>query len=338
MEFRIGDKTINDNNLYFIVEEGQANQGDLNIARKMIELAKDTGADAIEFQLAIADDFYISSHPVYERYKKIELPLQHMKNIIHYAHECKIDFIAASLSHNLIKYLVDFGCDAFNINASDINNPFIVDEVCKSELPFFVSLPLANESEIDWINNRIEKRNVNNFTFLHGQHSMASGVDGVMPEHTSLGYIKTLKNRYKKPVGYIDHTPDIWMPACAVASGANIISKHLIIDRELKGPDWRICLEPNEMKEAINNARKINKSISTVDKILAPGENIDISIMRRSIVFKRDLPKGSEISIEDIEFKRPGTGIAPSEYDSILGKRLSESVVKDDILLMNNLY
>ena len=71
---------------------------------------------------------------------------------------------------------------------------------------------------------------------------------------------------------------------------------------------------------------------------MAPGENIDISIMRRSIVFKRDLPKGSEISIEDIEFKRPGTGIAPSEYDSILGKRLSESVVKDDILLMNNLY
>ena len=337
MNIKINNKQIDNNSLYFVIEEGQANLGDVRVAKKMIYLAKEAGADAIEFQLSIADDFYICTHPLHARYKKIELPLKQIESIIRHAHDNEIDFIAVPLSHNLIKPLVDFGCHAFNINASDINNPSIIDNVCTSGILFFVSLPLANETEIEWITNRIEKLNVHNYTFLHGQHSMASGEDGVDPEHTSLGYLKTLKNKTNKPIGFIDHTPTLWMPSCAVAAGANIISKHLIIDRTLKGPDWRICLEPEEMKEAIKLARNISKSVSTVEKVLAPGENMDISLMRRSIVSSRNLVKNQQITMEDIAFKRPGTGIPPNEYVNILGMKVNKDINKDELIHLNDL-
>ena len=326
----IGSRRIGTGDLFFVIEEGQANLGDFEKALSMIDYAADAGGDAIEFQLARADDFYVKNQPGYEIYSKREFSETQLIEIVSKVKEKGMEMIAVPLSHRLVNPLVKAGCSAFNINASDLTNPDIIDAVIDSGLPFFLSLPLATEEEIDWAVRRIRKNGDDNFMLLHGQHTMASGEKGVNIEHTSLGYITTLKEKYQVPVGFIDHTPLKWMPACAVAAGADTISKHLTWSREERGPDWHICLEPDEMKEAIIWAYKMNQSIKTKNRQLAPGENLDRSIMRRSIVASRAIKSGKSIERNDICFKRPGDGIDPAQYNDLIGKVARRDILPDE--------
>lgn len=334
---KINRKNITCNDLYFWVEEGQGSLGDFEEALKFIDAASDVEADGIEFQLAIADEFYVSTHPNIQHYKKIQYSDNKLKIIIDYTHERGLDFIATVLSKSLIPKLIDFGCNAFVINASDINNPDIIDPVIESGFPFFISLPLASPEEVEWIIRKCKIKKAKNYVLMLGQHTMASGDHGVMPEDSNLGYLRTLKDIYDLPVGYIDHSSSSSMPAVARASGANFISKHIILNKRDKGPDWFVAQEPNELKETIKYARNINYSLSVKEKVLAPGENMDISLMRRSIVASKFIPKDTVITSAMLAYKRPGIGVPPNQDKKILGKVSTENIQKDEIINLKNL-
>lgn len=337
-KIKIGKKEISKSSKFFIIEEGQANGGDFKKALKMIDIAKEVNADAIEFQFAIPEDFVISSNTEkLNYYKKTQFSISKMTEIVNYAKLKEIEIIITALSHNLIKPMVKAGCSAFNINASDINNPDILDNVSKSGIPFFLNLALADVGEIEWAINRLDSQNNSNYILMHSQHTMASGNHGVSIEHTSLGFINTLKSKYNKIVGFTDHTPYEYTPSLAIAAGADVISKHLCISRNEKGPDWHICLEPEEMKNCISLFKKTEKSIHEQNKVLAPGENFDKKKMRRSIVLSRDIELGTKILKEHLSFKRPGDGIPPAEYSNIIGKVLNKSLKKDDQVLLKDL-
>ncbi len=336
--YKIGSRKIGVGDLFFIIEEGQANLGDFNKALKMIETASKTGGDAIEFQLAKAGDLYIENHEGYEIYLKREFSDSQLDELISYTKDKGLEFIASPLSHKIVVTLSKFRCSGFNINASDLINPNIIDAVIESELPFFLSLPLATEKEIDWAINRISKKgNNNNFSLMLGQHTMASGESGVDIEDTNFGYIRALREKYNVPIGFIDHSHFIWMPAAAVAASANIISKHLAISRSDRGPDWQVCLEPEEMKKAVDWARKMQISMNNLEKKLASGENLDRSKMRRSIVASKIIEKNQVIRIDDIEFKRPGTGIPPNRFNVIIGKVAARTIQKDEQIKLTDL-
>jgi len=334
---KIGNKKIGGEELFFVVEEGVANLGSKGKAFKMIDAIAECKADAVEFQVFNANDFVIKSHPSHKALSEIELSINDWKEIIRYTHQKDLLFIATALCSSMVAMLVEAGCDAFNINATDINNPDIIDTVVESNLPFFISIPLASEQEIDWIVERVKQQGTTNFAILHGQHTMFSNEGGIPLEQTDLGVIRKLQEKYNIPVGFVDHTPKIWMPSVAVASGANIITKHLAIKRTDKGPDWHICLEPNEMKEAIVLARNANISIRANSKQLAEGEELDIPVMRKSIVSAQDLQKGHIIQKNDILFKRPGNGISPDKYEILLGKALAKDIKADEIINLKDL-
>lgn len=336
MEYKIGSRLIGGKKLFFTVEEGQANLGDMGKALRMIEAASFAGADAIEFQLAIADDFYVKNNPGYGIYKKREFTPREIKKLVDYTKKNKLEFIAVPFSQKLVKILREIGVSAFNINASDITNPAIIDEIAISRLPFFLSIPLATEAEIEWAVSRIRKLAAGNFAILHGQHIMASGKGVLTAEKTSLGYLSSIKKRYGIPVGFIDHTPLSWMPSAAVAAGADVVAKHLAISRMDKGPDWYICLEPEEMKKSIETARKMKTSMNSVVKKLLPGELRDRPIMRRSIVAARNLKKGLKISVNDLLFKRPGSGLSPTDYSKISGKTLVHDLAADELFSLKD--
>lgn len=333
---KIGHKTCGGGNLFFVVEEGQANLGDFDKALGMIDVVSKTGADAIEFQLARAGDFYVKSHPGFATYLEREFSDVQHRELIRCAKDKGLEFIAAALSHKLIESLTKAGCSGFNVNASDLTNPDMIDAVSDSGLPFFLSLSMAKEEEIEWAISRIQQKKNSGFALLHGQHTMASGLQGVAVEHTSLGYLATLKQKYGLPAGFIDHTPYVWMPAAAVAAGANLVSKHLALSRAEKGPDWHVCLEPDEMKEAVSLAKSMQESINVRNRVLAPGENFDRSIMRRSIVAAKPIPAGKKIERNDIEFKRPGDGVDPSHYENILGRISLREIKQDEQLTFSN--
>ncbi len=334
---KIGNKQIGATSVFFVIEEGQANNGSFPKALAMIEAAAKTGADAIEFQLARAGDFYVKNDPGYDIYLRREFSEAQLKQLAERAKELGLSFIAVPLSHKLIAPLAQAGCSGFNINASDLTNPDILDAVVDSGLPFFLSLPLATEEEIAWAVSRVVDRGAKEFALMHGQHTMASGAGGVDAAHTSLGYIAALKRKYGVPVGFIDHTPLVWMPGCAVAAGADLVSKHLIISRKEKGPDWNVCLEPDEMSRSVADARKIKASISVGGKILAPGEKIDRSVMRRSVVAARAIAAGTVITREQLVFKRPGGGLDPSRYSELVGRIVSRNIAPDEPINLNDL-
>ncbi|MDO8599260.1 MAG: N-acetylneuraminate synthase family protein [bacterium] len=323
--------------LFFIAEEGQANLGDVRVALDMIDLAADVGVDAIEFQAARAADFYVASHPGYERYVKREFSEAQYRELIARARARNVAFIASPLSHTLVVPLRQAGCAAFNVNASDLTNPDIIDAVAESGLPFFLSLPMATEQEIRWAITRIQRHHqAGPFGLAHGQHTMASA-GGVPAADTALGCIATLARTYQEPMGFIDHTPHPWMPSVAVAAGAVFVSKHLIRSRSAHSPDWQICLEPDEMRDAVTMARAVWKSVHVSSKDLAPGEQGDRSIMRRSIVAARPLPSGTIVQRSDVVFKRPGTGLDPSQYEEVIGKTTRRNFEADDQLVLADL-
>ena len=292
---------FNDNNLFFIIEEAQFNLGNFDKDLQMIEAASLTGANAIEFQLTYAADFYVQSDPGFEVYKKREFTDEQLEYLVAYSHSKGLEFVATCLSYRLVEKMATFGADIFNINASDINNPTIIDEVVKTRKPFMISMPLATKKEIEWIYNRIITSNEKaDFIFLQGQHPMASGEEFVHIEDTALGVIDTITKQYGKKVGFIDHTNQVWMPSIAVASGAHVVTKHLTLSHLYNGPDNTICLNPEEMRSAISNARKVFSSLQLKDKELAKGEDLDRTVMRRSIVTTRDILKGTKISASDI--------------------------------------
>jgi sialic acid synthase SpsE len=299
----------------------------------MIEAASLTGADAIEFQLAYADDFYIRSEEGHRAYKSREFNDEQLKFLVDFSHKVDLEFVATCLSYKLVEKMNNFGADIFNINASDINNPSIIDAVVNTKKPFFVSMPLATINEIKWVYERIVNKNPNAvFVFLQGQHPMASGEEFVHIEDTSLGIINSISKHYNKPVGFIDHTSHIWMPSIAVAAGACVVTKHMTLSHLYNGPDKSICLDPEQMKIAVETAKKVFNSLQVVDKELAKGEDMDRTIMRRSIVSIRNIKKGEVISIDDIEFKRPGIGISPDKYESIIGKVANVDIDADTVL------
>lgn len=334
---KIGDKLIGSNDTYFVIEEGQANLGDFNKALEMIDVSAQTGADAIEFQLAKAGDFYIKSHKGYEIYKEREFTDSQLKELSVYSQEKGINLIVSPLTSKMIGQMASNGCSAFNINATDLNNPETLDVVATCNLPFFLSLLFAKEEEIEWAVNRILQKGSPDFGLLLGQHTMASGEHGVDLEHTNLGFINTLKQKYNVPVGFIDHSSKVWSPAIAVAAGADIITKHMAISRSLMGPDWHVCLEPKEMTDAVRFVNEVDRSLAAVEKTMAPGENMDRSIMRRSIVAKTKIEKDQVIKQEDIAYKRPGTGISPADVATIIGKKAAQLIVKDQLIAYKDL-
>ena len=330
-DFEIGSRNVYRGDIPFIVEEGQANQGRFSMALDMIRAAVASGADGIEFQLAVADDFYVRSHPGHAIYKSREFTPDQLGLLVRAAQESQIGFVAAVFAPRLVPVLRDAGCSAFNVNASDLTNPDILDAVSASGRPFFLSLPLATLDEIDWAVARV-RRAAAPFALLLGQHVMATGEGGVPAEATCLGAMAMLRERYRVPVGFIDHTCHLWMPAVAVAAGASVVTKHMALCREEHGPDWHICLEPEEMQRAVRMVRAVKTSIATSDKLIAPGEAPDRRMMRRSIVASEPIPAGQRIGRDQIGFKRPGIGIDPLFVDRVVGATTKRPFMPDEPL------
>ena len=307
----------------FVAEEGQMNEGRIDVAHQMIDIAANAGADAIEFQLAIADDFYVPSHPLHAVYVRRQFSRGQIEEIFAHAQEAGIIAYASPLSSRLPEMLAEVGCPLFSISSCDINNPDMLDAVTDTGLPFFIGTAMAGLWEIDWAVARARKRSARSFALLHGQHIMWTGDGSGVPEdQTSLATIEFLQGRYGCPVGFIDHTSNPLMPVIAAARGACVVTKHFTPSRDLRGPDWHICLDPKELEETIRLVRFSDSARGEPAKRLAPGEASDQREMRRSIVAGLDLPAGTVLAPEHLCLKRPGTGLPPTALDRVIGRRL----------------
>lgn len=310
-------------------EEGQANQGDFNVAINMCKLAADAGADGIEFQLFLADDMYIRNDSGHALYRKRELSSGQIKDLILYAHEEKLIFQVAGLSPHIIDLCAKAGADIFCVNASDLTNPNIIDAVIQTGKPFWLATLMATLEEIDWAVNYALAHSNSDVGLLHGQHVMSSDKTmGVPSDLLQLDCINLFKRRYGLVTGFVDHTATSFVPAIAASKGANLIMKHLSPTTNWKGPDWVVCLDPSSWKNArsmVEYAWKANGE----SKEISQAEFKDRSIHRRSIYTARSLKAGQKISIHDLIALRPGKGgIDPRFISEILDRYVKHDLTE----------
>jgi N,N'-diacetyllegionaminate synthase len=315
-----------------IAEEGQANDGDFDLALRMIRLAASCGADGIEFQLSIAADLYVTGDDGFRIYQKRQFTAEQINELVAATHESGILFQAACVSDRLVEVVARAGADALVVNSMDLNNPRMLDAVAGSDKPFLIATLMGTLEEIDWAVSRVRARGGSNFALLHGQHIMTSDHGASVPlRYTQLNCIEMLANRYDVPVGFVDHTNTEIIPAIAVGHGAIMVTKHLAPQVDWHGPDWQVCLAPDAWKRACQYLRDASAARGA-DKTLSIEEVSDRSQMRRSIVASREIPRGKQLEVADICFKRPGGGLDPRDYEKYVGRRAMLEVPADQLL------
>lgn len=301
-------------------EEGQANQGNIDVAVSMCKKAASSGADGIEFQFFLADDMYVRADPGYELYRSRELSRAQIKDAITASHSEGLLCQIAGFSPAIIEYCAEAGADVFCINATDLTNPSIIDAVAETGKPFWLATLMGTLEEIDWAVEYALAHSNADIGLLHGQHVMSSDTSrGVPPELLQLDCIELFKRRYGLVTGFVDHTATLHVPAIASAKGAALVMKHLAPEKNWQGPDWVVCLDPQSWKQAKEflDYTVLSKGSS---KEISLEEFKDRSLHRRSLHTRVALPAGHRVSKMDLVPLRPGKGgVDPRKINDLVG-------------------
>jgi N,N'-diacetyllegionaminate synthase len=330
---------------FIIAEAGVNHNGDLEIARKLIDAAADSGADAVKFQTFKAENLVCpdapkagyqmettgSSDTQYEMLKKLELNAEAHKELINHSREKGIIFLSAAFDLESLDFLNNLGLEIFKIPSGEITNLPYLQRIGGLRKKIIMSTGMADLEEIAdalGILTECGTRKAD-ITVLHCNTEYPTPFDDV-----NLLAMLTIKESLKVKVGYSDHTPGTEVPVAAAALGASVIEKHFTLDKNMVGPDHKASLEPHELKTMVREIRNIERALGDGIKKPSPSELKNKAAARKSIVAAKDIKKGEIISEEIITTKRPGTGISPMEWDRVVGK----AAVKDfetDALIEN---
>lgn len=335
-----GSDIVN-NKVWVIAEAGVNHNGSLELAKKLAEQAKLAGADYVKFQtfktenLVTLDakkaDYQIENakeeESQFNMLKKLELSYKEFEELKLYCDEVGIKFLSTPFDLESIDFLRNLGMDLWKIPSGEITNRLYLEKISTMGMPIVLSTGMSDIDEIDVAINILREGGCKDITILHCTTEYPAPVD-----ECNLNVIDTLKNRFKTTIGYSDHTEGIFIPVIAAAKGAKIIEKHFTLDRSMVGPDHRASLEPDELKEMIEQIRKVEKVLGDAEKKPTESEKKNRDIVRKSIVAGRDIKKGEIFSDENLEIKRPGTGISPMRWHDVIGRTAKKDYRKDEII------
>ncbi len=319
-------------------EEGQANQGNIDVAIAMCKIAANAGADGIEFQFFLANDMYVRNDPGYAIYKSRELSSTQIKELIAVSHAEGLLCQIAGLSPKIIELCAEAGADVFCVNATDLTNPVIIDAVAATGKPFWLATLMGTMEEIDWAVDYALSHSRSEIGLMHGQHVMSSDTSrGVPPDLLQLDCIELFKRRYGLVTGFVDHTATQFVPSIAAAKGAALIMKHLAPQKNWQGPDWIVCLDPESWKDAKTMLEYTVKA-NGASKEISQAEFKDRSLHRRSIHTRIALSAGHKIVDGDLLALRPGKGgVDPRIIHELVGRQVVRNLTEQHQLLLDDL-
>lgn len=337
------------NKVLIIAEAGVNHNADINIAKKLIDVAKEAGADIVKFQTAVPelvmteqaekavyqiDNTGIASESQLDMAKKIHLPLEAYKELLDYSNSVGIKFLSTPFDHVSIDYLYNLGLDIFKIPSGEITNLPYLQTIGRMKTNVILSTGMSTLDEIgEALKVLIAEGTLKeNITVLHCNTDYPTKMTDV-----NLKAMITIGEVFGVKIGYSDHTLGIEVPVAAVAIGATVIEKHFTLDRSMDGPDHLASLEPDELKEMVNSIRNIEKAMGSAEKLPTESETKNIVIARRSIHIVDGLTKGHVITEKDLIMKRPGDGISPMNIQNVLNKKLNKDVAKDHKLSIDDL-
>jgi N-acetylneuraminate synthase/N,N'-diacetyllegionaminate synthase len=327
---------LNQHKVKIIAEAGVNHNGDINIAKQLIDVAADAGANYVKFQYFKADKTaskaakkasYQSKNlnqddaDQYNMLKKLEMDYEAHKELKKYCEEKGIGCLSSPFDLEGVDELYQLGVDAFKIPSGEITNKPLLERAGSYNHPIILSTGMADLGEIEDALDVLTEAGTDktNITVLHCNTDYPTPMEDV-----NLKVMHTIQEAFQVDVGYSDHTMGTEVPIAAAGLGASVIEKHFTLDRTMEGPDHKASLEPEELKAMVKAIRNVEEAMGDGIKNASASELKNKSKARKSIHLARSLKEGEKISREDLILVRPGDGVSPMEIDRVIGKRVQK--------------
>jgi N,N'-diacetyllegionaminate synthase len=332
--------------VFIIAEAGVNHNGSLDLALRLVDAARASGADAVKFQTFKADRLATrSAHKAayqerttaesetqFEMLERLELDAAAHRRIIEHCKESGIQFLSSPFDIQSVDLLDSLDVSLYKVPSGEITNFPFLRRLAQKGRPIILSTGMSTLGEVEEAVEVLREAGAKQLTLLHCVTEYPAPYDEV-----NLRAMQTLKLAFGLPVGYSDHTPGIEISIAATALGAEVIEKHFTLDRALPGPDHAASLEPEELKEMVRAIRNVEAALGSGVKSPAPCELPNISVARKSIVAAKPLPAGHNLREEDLEIKRPGNGLASKFIPALVGRTLRVSVDEDAVIRWDDL-
>lgn len=329
--------------IIIIAEAGVNHNGDLNLAKKLVQEAAYAGADYVKFQSFDTEDIVTkdakqasyqekntkTKQSQYDMLKKLELDKKAHIELIKECEKCGINFLSTAFDLKNIELLNELGLEIFKIPSGEITNLPYLKAIARLNKKVFMSTGMSNLAQIQEALDILCKYGTKrkNITLLHCNTQYPTPF-----EDANLKAMLTLKDAFKLDVGYSDHTQGISVALGAAALGALVIEKHFTLDKSMQGPDHKASLEPCELRAMIKGIREIEMALGDGIKRISKSEKENAKIARKSLVALKDIKKGELLSEENLGTKRPANGISAIRYDEYIGKKALKNYKKDEFI------
>ena len=331
------------NKVFIIAEAGVNHNGSLELAKKLVDVAVEAGADAVKFQTFKADKLVSkyaqkadyqkettsTSESQYDMIKKLELDENAHQVLISYCKDKEIMFLSTPFEHDSIDLLNSFQMPIFKIPSGEITNLPYLQHIGRLGKEVILSTGMANLDEVRDALEVLIKAGTpkEKITVLHATTEYPCPM-----EEVNLRAMQTINATFGVKVGYSDHTQGIEVPIAAVAMGACVIEKHFTLDCAMDGPDHKASLEPDEFKSMVLAIRHVERALGDGVKRPSKSERRNILVARKSIIASRDIKIGEVFSENNLTVKRPGAGISPMQWNIVIGKRASRDFFADELI------
>jgi len=329
--------------VFIIAEAGVNHNGDMRIARELIDVAVKAGADAIKFQSFKAERLLCKTtekanyqkqttdkeESQFEMIKKLELSAEDHIGLISYCEEKGITFLSTPFDIESAQSLYDLGLRTFKIPSGEINHYPYLKKIASFGVEIILSTGMSRLEEVEDALKVLEHSGTprSQIRVLHANTEYPTEMVDV-----NLRAMNTIAEKCDVRVGYSDHTLGIEVATAAVALGACVIEKHFTLDRSFLGPDHQASLVPKELSDLVQAVRNIELALGISDKVVSKSEAKNLPIARKSIVAKRFIEKGELFSEENLCCKRPGIGINPMKWNDYIGKVANKNYFEDDLI------
>ena len=344
---KVGNKLIGKGAPCFIAAEiGINHNGDMDLACKMIDAAKEAGADAIKFQNYKTEDFVLNKELTYDyisggkkvtetqfdMFKRYELTREQLKFLKAYSDKVGLTFFSTPTGEDGIQDLLDAGCELFKNGSDYLVNLELIQAFARTGKPLIISTGMSVLGEIDDAVRAFEEAGGKELLILHCTSQYPTP-----PLDVHLNKITTLKTTFPYPIGFSDHSDGIIAAVGSVALGAVFIEKHYTLDKNLPGPDHRFSMDPKELKELVTAVRAIEQNMGSL--VIGPtaSEAKGRRDYRLSCIVNKDVPAGHQLTESDIIFSRPATGLPPKFKSQLVGRKLVKALKVGQVVTLDSL-
>lgn len=325
--------------MYIIAEVGQAHDGSLGIAHSYIDALAKTGVDAVKFQTHIADAESSELEPFRKKFsyedkkridywRRMEFTSEQWKELKEHCEEKNLEFISSPFSNAAVDLLEGLNVSRYKIGSGEVTNLLILEKIAKTGKPIILSSGMSSFDELDSVFNFLRQFE-NDISILQCTTAYPTRAD-----EWGLNVIKELKDRYKVPVGFSDHSGDIFACLAAATMGAEILEFHAVFDKRIFGPDSPASITIDEISKLTKGVQKIRTAISNpVDKSNSQSFSELKTMFGKALAVNKNLFKGHILSFSDLEAKKPQSGgIQAGKYRDVIGKCLTTDLKKWDFL------